>query len=350
MSGRNELARLAAARPALLDHTEQIVDADLEHRIFRHIVSSGPLGDAPFVARRRRGRAGSLRLAAAVIAGAAAATLAVFAGVRGPGAPGQHDAGSGSAVGGAARPGRVISARTMADRTITALAASSRADIMYSRTVFASGVAGSTATIEDWSYGISERTRWFSPRGSLTFDGSAVVSHGLRVRRFVDYTSRTWQQDSIAAAHYGPGPGLSEEVDGLLGVGPSGRHFAPLPGLRHRPPAPRNVISIVNVNGRRMFQVLIRWTAQSFMAEPWPLPMFVNSMVDPGSTVGRVSSEAVWIDAATYLPVRVAVTAPGGRVLMSQTLAWLPRDRANLAELTPAPVPAGFRETQELAH
>jgi hypothetical protein len=349
MSGRNELARLAAARPVILDHTERIVDADLENRIFRHIVSSGSLGDAPFVARRRRGRAGSFRLAAAVIAGAAAATLAVFAGVRGTGAAGRHDAGSDPVVGGAAGPGRVISARTMADRTITALAATSRTDIMYSRTVFASGVAGSTATIEDWSYGISERTRWFSPRGSLTFDGSAVVSHGLRVRRFVDYPSRTWQQDSIAAARYGRGPGLSEDVDGLLGVEPRVRHFVQLPGLPHRPP-PRNVITIVNVNGRRMFQVLIRWSVRSFMGEPWPLPMFVNSMADPASTVVRVSSEAVWIDAATYLPVRVAVTGPGGRVLMSQTLAWLPRNRANLAELTPAPVPAGFRETQELAH
>ena len=56
-------------------------------------------------------------------------------------------------------------------------------------------------------------------------------------------------------------------------------------------------------------------------------------------------TETVWINAATHLPVRVALSAADGRVLASQTFAWLAPDQANLAVLSPAPVPAGFRQT-----
>jgi hypothetical protein len=81
------------------------------------------------------------------------------------------------------------------------------------------------------------------------------------------------------------------------------------------------------------------------------MPLLGDAEVLPGAAAGHpVHAEQIWINATTYLPVRAEATGPGGSVLVEETLAWLSPSAANLAVLHPAPVPAGFRRTAELAH
>lgn len=344
MSARTELDHLVAARPALLDHTERVVDAEQENRILRQILCSARPAGAPSAARVRPGRTRSPRLATAVVTGAAAA-LAATGVLAGTGAFRDGSAGSAARPGGAARPGsaarpggavagqvNVISARTLADRTVTAVTGVSRTDILYTRTVFAHRSAGSTAALDEWDRGISVREKLFNAQGSLTDDVSAVVSDGKRDRRFVNYPSKTWTKDSIQADHYGASSGVRATVDELLEVQRAGNQ------------GPRSVITLVTVNGKRMFKVTDELAADRGGISP--LPRFTDSQEFPSSTIGKAFAETVWIDRATRLPVRVILTASGGRVLASETLTWLAPDQANLAELIPAPIPAGFRQAQ----
>jgi hypothetical protein len=64
-----------------------------------------------------------------------------------------------------------------------------------------------------------------------------------------------------------------------------------------------------------------------------------------GPPTGPLSTETTWINAAAYLPTLVVITSASGHVLRSETIAMLPPRPANLGELVPAPVPAGFRVT-----
>jgi hypothetical protein len=110
------------------------------------------------------------------------------------------------------------------------------------------------------------------------------------------------------------------------------------------------VITLVNVNGTQMYKVTDKWSTPPDAGQIYPLPIFTNSEAIPAATIGSVLAETVWINAATHLPVRAVLNASDGRVLASQTFSWLTPDQANLAQLIPAPVPAGFRQAQPAAH
>ncbi len=232
----------------------------------------------------------------------------------------------------------MISARTLADRTTAAVSQSRGKDIFYSRTVYAAGtVQGSTAALVEWDYGVSVREKLFNAQGALTSDVSAVVRHGLRERRFVDYSQKTWTQDSIRADRVGYSGSARSMVGELL-------HLSK-PGTSSRV---RTVIRPVITNGKQLFKITL--TGSPDEGGIATLPQFTDSQEFPADSIGRSYTETVWIDQATYLPVRVTLTGRGGRVLASQTFAWLTPDHANLAELTPAPVPAGFVEQNQPAH
>jgi hypothetical protein len=233
-----------------------------------------------------------------------------------------------------------INAQTLAYRTAVAVF-SARADILYTRTGYAAGTAGGIGALEEWDYGISSREKLFNENGSINEDVSAVVSHGMRDRRLVYYTGKTWTEDSIAADRYGPPAGVADAVRHLLGVGRTGTT---------RSDGMTTVITLVNASGTRMYKITDTWATTPDAGQIYPLPMFTDSQSLPAAYIGRVLTETVWINAATHLPVRVVLNAAGGRVLASQTFAWLAPDRANLAELAPAPIPPGFRQTQPPAH
>ena len=333
MAARTELDRLAAARPYLLDHTELVVDAEQERQICRQIQFTARPGPASLPAAMPgpwRPRV-LLAAAAAVVVAAAGVTTAVIG--TGSGRAGHRSQASHGAQPGHGTTQATLAVAVLRQRTATAVAGAVSRDILYTRTVYAAGTAGSTGTIEVWMRGYADREESFNTHGSLTDLSSAVVDHGLRVRRFVDYPSRTWQQDSIQLSQYGAGPTLSQMVKQLLGP---------------EPKAPHKTITLVTLHGRRMYRVTFRLSGVRMVA--WRLPIFTASEYLPAMTGGRIFSESMWIDATSFLPLRVAVTGHGGKLLASETVAWLPADPANLAKLVPAAIPAGFSLTPEPAH
>ena len=238
----------------------------------------------------------------------------------------------------------------MAGLAAEAVDAASRTDILYVRTVYAPGTTvGGVAVMESWTKGISDREKLFGASGAILNDVSAVISHGMRVRRFVDYTSRTWQTDSIALGKYGSDGPAGQRMRQLLM--PHSMRPPKVPGVR-LPDDPSRSITAATVHGKRMILVTFSY--------PRPLPSSGGPDFAPllGSgemlpaAAGRhnaVVAEQIWISATSYLPVRAVVTAAGGRVLTAETYTWL-TSQANRAVLSPAPVPAGFRLTAELAH
>jgi hypothetical protein len=285
-----------------------------------------PHGRAGWHRSRRRPAHSRRWLAVGLAAAAALVVVVVQLAPSHPGSPRQYPA---------------INAQTLAYRTAAAVSGA-KADIFYSPTVYAAGTTeSSTGTLEEWDYGISVREKLFNENGSINEDVSAVVSHGMRDRRFVYYATRTWTQDSIAADRYGPPVAVAGTIKGLLGAGRTGTK---------RSNGMTTVITIVNVNGARMYKVTDTWSTTPDAGQIYPLPMFTDSQSIPSATIGRVLTETVWINVATHLPVRVVLSAAHGRVLASQTFAWLAPDQANLAVLRPALIPAGFRQTQPPAH
>jgi hypothetical protein len=111
-----------------------------------------------------------------------------------------------------------------------------------------------------------------------------------------------------------------------------------------RTPGPRSVIRDVTLpDGTRAIEVTRTYQQGGAV----PLPELANAEIVPAWSVPHsVIRRTVWIDAATYLPFKVTVTALDGTVIESQSLSWLPPTTANLAPLqTQVSVPPGFTQT-----
>jgi hypothetical protein len=67
---------------------------------------------------------------------------------------------------------------------------------------------------------------------------------------------------------------------------------------------------------------------------------------NPHTIVGQISTVPVdeWVDASTYLPLRIEETGGGASSLT--TYSWVPRTSANLAKLKLV-LPAGFKQTND---
>jgi hypothetical protein len=347
MPARTELDRLAAARPPIVDHPEWIVGPAAENEILRQILATtqGTTGRRTPARRSRRPLIG-LAAAAAVLAVASGGALVRSATAHSP-APLRP--GSGHRLAG---PAALPPDKVMAVLAAMAVDAASRRYILYVRTSYAPGTTvGRVAAMVTWTKGISVREKLFGAGGATLNDVSAVISHGMRVRRFVDYTNRTWQTDSIAAGQYGRGGPPGQQVGQLLA--PHSLRPKVHIRLRSRPDIPSRTIRAVTVHGQRMILVTFSY--------PRPFPsgagpgfgsLIGSGEVLPGAA-GRhnfIIADQIWISAASYLPVRAVFTGEGGRVLGTQTYAWLRPSAANRAVFSPAPVPAGFRLTQEPAH
>jgi hypothetical protein len=347
MPARTELDRLAAARPPILDHTEWILDPAVENAILRQILGTTQVATGRRPAGRRRSRRPLIGLAAAaaVIAVAGGGALVRSATAHSP-APLRLGSGHRLAGTSALPPDKVTAARAA-----KAVDAASRRDILYVTTNYAAGTTvGGIAVMQTWSKGISNREKLIGTGGALREDESAVISHGRRVRRFVDYTSRTWQTDSIALGQYGSGGPPGQTVGELLAP-----HLRPRVHLRlrgsGRPDFPSRTIKAVTVHGMRMILVTISYPRLSADNAGDFAPLLDSGEMLPGAAAGHsFRVEEIWINATTYLPIRAELIGPGGSVLVAETLTWLSANPANRAEFSPAPVPAGFRRTAELAH
>ena len=256
------------------------------------------------------------------------------------------------AAAGTAAPARLPSVRIMAARAEAAVAAASHTGILYVRTVYAPDTTtGGVAVLETWTRGNRDREKLFSAGGALLDDVSAVIAGGQRVRRFVDYPARTWQTDSIAVGQFGADPSASDTVAQIFG--PMGLvRLSKVPGV-HSPDDPHRTITAVKVHGKQMILVAFSYPRPlggSGAAELLPMLGSKEELPASAGSGASASIRMIWIDATTYLPVRAEMAAATGAILGSETYSWLSERAANRAVLSPAPVPAGFRLTQELAH
>lgn len=329
---RNELERLADARPTLLDHSEYVVTANREDQILLRILSTARPSPARLRYPMARGRLP--RLAAGLAAVAAVAAVATVGAVVTSGPSGRP-----------ARPApaAAISVETVASQTLAAATRASGSGVLHTRTVFADRTAGATAVIETWELGITVREQTYDAAAHLAYDASATVVNGKRIRRFVDYTSRTWTADSVAAAKYSPGPKVASWFEQFFRSRPAS--VQPTTAVTTGAP----VITAMTVSGGRLLRATGQWPAATGAVRPWPLPALAQAMYTPNTATRGPLTESVWIDAVTYLPVAITVASADGIVLAQQTFDWLPADTSNLAELIAAPVPAGFACTQPVA-
>jgi hypothetical protein len=351
MPARTELDRLAAARPPIVDHPEWIVGPAAEDEILRQILATtqGMSGRRTPARRLSRRPLIGLAAAAAVLAVAGGGALVRSATAHSP-APLRP--GSGHRLAG---PAALPPDKVMAVLAAMAVDAASRRYILYVRTSYAPGTTvGGVALMETWTKGVSVREKLFSAGGATLNDVSAAISHKKRVRRFVDYSSRTWQTDSIALGQFGSGGPPGRRVGQLLAPHSLGQ---PQAYLRARGPgrsdSPSRTITAATIHGQRM--ILVRFSyPRPIPGDGGPdfAPLLGSTEMLPAATGRRnsVVAEQIWISETSYLPVRAVLTGEGGRVLGTQTYAWLSPSAANRAVFSPAPVPAGFRLTQELAH
>lgn len=325
MNGRTALDRLAAARPAVLGNTELIADQAEQERILLQVLASGPrplphgtAGEHQPGHRRRPGRS---RLAVAATCTAVIATAAVLTLAAAPGNSPRHHT--------PATQGATVSAATLAYRTSAAVSTATRTGIFYTRTVFSHGTAGRTTMLQEWGYGNSVREESFAAGHAPVEKASMFMARGTLDQRLVDYTSRTWSQHRVGATESQSTPAeMTLVVKALL--------------------TPHATIKYTTVpGGKRIIEVTRAFPyGDSGAVQLPPVPGFTASIFTP-----RMSSDTptitVWIDAASYLPVREMASGPGGNVLATQTFAWLPLTAENLTQVrSPVPVPNGFRQVR----
>jgi hypothetical protein len=90
-----------------------------------------------------------------------------------------------------------------------------------------------------------------------------------------------------------------------------------------------------------------QWTARDTTLNGRPAIELTLKDVDlNGKTVVNSWTEYLWVDASTYLPLRDTETFGPPNMLSHGLTDWqyLPLTPANLAKLTPPPIPAGFRQ------
>lgn len=348
MSTRDDLHRLAEARPAILDHTHLVMDAAQEEHVLAQILHSpGP------AARKSRRRAARLPHRPAIIATLAAAVAAaatlVAVNIGHPGAPGLaagspgHLGTPGAGTGHPAGSTPVIDADMLTRRTTLAVSAASK-DIEYTRVTYAAGTAGRVATLQLWTYGLLTREYTTTADGSPDMKMSGVIAGSTRYRRFIDYASRTWQEDSIPAIEVGrlPANWITAAVRLMINGAPGRAQ------VHHDPQAESRVVVRDGTlpDGERVVTATSKpWTYGD--GAPVPLPHLANPEFTPAQSSPPLTVHTtVVIDASTYLPLQVTLTTTDGRVIEYQSFSWLPPTGANLAPLkTQVPVPAGFTQT-----
>ena len=205
--------------------------------------------------------------------------------------------------------------------------------------------AGPMVTAEEWSYGAQWRFAGDGTSATPILDMGYSPSAGYTE---VSYKQRAWassrelglpppglagspksQPVPVSSAPVSSAPGCGQAVSdlswllhpGLVGV--SGTTATLLPGTVAS--TLRNAVSCgtLAVTGRQ--------------------PVDGIEAIDLTSRPGSAINETVWVDPATYLPVRINVDlVPGAPTWQTVNITWLPATAQNLAKLI-VPVPAGFR-------
>jgi hypothetical protein len=212
------------------------------------------------------------------------------------------------------------------------------------------GTPGPVVTAEEWSYGDQWRFAGNGTSANPILDMGYSPSAGYTE---VSYKQRAWARSGdmglppgglagspksqpvpvsgapVSGTPASGTPGCGPAVSGLSWllhpglVGMSGTTATLLPGTVAS--TLRNAVSCgtLAVTGRQ--------------------PVDGIEAIELTSRPGSAINETVWVDPATYLPVRINVdSVPGAPTWQTVNITWLPATAQNLAKLT-VPVPAGFR-------
>jgi hypothetical protein len=263
--------------------------------------------------RRARRRARRTLAAGAALAACAAAVVAVvFAGL--PGAPRKSPG-----------PAQTIDAAYLTKRVTSALSAAGSAEIAQ-LTVTASGPAGGTRTAREWSYGDQWRSVVYSSAGQPVFDEGGTSS----AYTLVNYSARTWARQSGAAGHAQP---ASQQAGCEFSAGAVSLLFGPAGKLSG---------GSLSASVVQLLRTAISCGTLTDAGQQRVDGITATKLTSgPGSRI----SEAIWVNPATYLPVRVVIGVAGGPSVSQRTadIAWLTPTARHQAALT-VPIPAGFRQ------
>lgn len=367
MRHETELERLAAARPAILDRTYEVVTATEQEQMLRQILAD-PRGDHPApraaderTLARKRGHRISLRTSVA----AASVAAVVLAGAALAIDDGRQPAATTGTPGG---PAVTADAKIVLARSIGALDQIGDA-VEYSHVT--GSLNGRSYSSDRWVHRAMERQRLTGP-GSTDTEGWQAITGGTLTKGFIYYNGKTWTQYSNPAdpawLEVSRTPTARLEAGFLKSALDSGRW---------------------TVTGRAVLdgqEAMVIQVTEIFPGQPVPVP---NASRRPGRTRAPGDSPAIpagplidvapsltpaqyaqarshgqttftstgtvtrtlYISATTYLPIEETdVThlssqgVPGSAAdqTESSTFQWLPVTPANLALLRPPAVPAGY--------
>ena len=287
---------------AILDDFTNLTDAEAHSGRYRESTWSASSGRA-----RRRG-------GFALLAG----TAAVAAGVAGAFGAGAFSAGGHAAPVRTSVPAR-LSADYVVNHVKAAVHASGSDVIEYDRQQARNSRTGELENTATWSYGNSARS--VSLTQILDADGRPVLGYlmtitpGKTVTITINYSSRTWSTTTYpfgsARPANAPGPlpqSLAQAAAALWDAVKAG-------SVTEVGPA--------EVDGQRAIH-----------------------LVQGSSQAGEID---MWVNPATYLPIRTIDTAAGESVTSSHAIRddyqWLPDTAVNMRLLTPTgAIPAGFTQ------
>lgn len=372
MRQETELQRLAAARPAVLDRTQNIVSTAEQERILRRILEAPrgqptprrAAGERPWPQRWR-----SYRITARTSIAAASVAATILAG----GALAINDSRPHAApIGTSGGRAVTVSAKIVLARSIRVLSQVGDA-VEYSHVT--GSLNGQPYTSDLWVYRAAERQRLTGP-GSTDTEGWQAISGGTVTRGFIDHASRTWTRyTSPADAAWReiartPAPVL--EARFLKSVLDSGRWTATgrvvLQGqealvikITEAFPGKPGVMPDTRRQHRRT-----RTRRPSLAVPAGPLidvapsltPAQVAHAIAHGQTTFTSTgtfTRTLYISAKTYLPIMETdvthLTSQGvpdsaAEQTATSTFQWLPADPASLALVKPPAVPAGYTRVQ----
>jgi hypothetical protein len=164
-----------------------------------------------------------------------------------------------------------------------------------------------------WAYRDRSWGESFSATGRPTYETSEVVAHGRDIVVWVDYIDRTWVRNVFPSDR--PADPCRQLFQGL-GQG-------------------------ININYRASIDKALRCgtyvLAGHQRVDGQPTLKIASSAIAGSPGTGTT----VWVNSATYLPVRVTVAILGHQI-QANDISWLPPTPANLAHLAPPRIPAGF--------
>ena len=279
-----------------------------------------PAGMIRRAERRRRRRLAQFSVTATA---ALAACAVVFAVLAVPGAPRGNAGRPAASV--TATVGPVIDAAYVTKRVDAALSAAGPAEIAQ-LTITTDALGGAT-TAHEWSYGDQWRSIVYSPQGRPDYEEGGDAS----VFTLVSYPARTWSRQSGVRGSGAPASGHDDCLQAAVAM-----RSLLMPGAPQLGPAAGTPASVVT----------LLHTAVSCGS----LILAGRQQVDGADAItltsrsGSPLTETIWVNPATYLPVRVVLRSAAGSAALQHTadITWLQPTAQNLARLA-VPIPAGFR-------